>query len=149
MATKSSYNAAEAILRLEPTYQGTISRNIRSVMDESLTHLQIQALFLLNDIGPLAMNEISNKLHMSKQHLTRFVDSLVKRGLLERFQRAGNRRTVYIRITAAGEQALENYITYAIGIVAEHFDNLPEDDKTAIADAANIMTDIFIRLSEE
>lgn len=146
MATKSSITAAEAIMRLEPLYQGSISRTIRTGADESLTHLQIQSLFLLNDLGPLAMHEISDKLHMSKQHLTRFVDALVKKGLLMRFQKDNNRRTVYICVTEEGKRALTSYVSFAISTVAEYVDSLSEEDKNAVAAAANRLTEIFEKI---
>lgn len=139
MASQSSLKAAETLMAFDPIYQGVINRSIRSVADESLTHLQIQALFLLHDVGPLAMHQISARLHMSKQHLTRFVDALVKRGLLERFQKENNRRTVYIKITELGTTALKKYIAYAIETVAEMLEKLEEKDKSDIIAAADLM----------
>lgn len=148
MATKSSIKAAEAMIRLEPIYQGKFSRNIRYFADETLTHLQIQALFLLRDCGPLAMHQISVRLHMSKQHLTRFIDTLVRRGILERFQMENNRRTVYIRITPEGEKLLDDYIRYAVDTFATMVDSLTEEEKNNITNAANVLLDVISKVDD-
>jgi len=149
MATKSSVKAAEAMVRLEPIYQGKFSRNIRYFADETLTHLQIQALFLLRDRGPMAMHQISSQLHMSKQHLTRFIDTLVRRELMERFQRENNRRTVYIRITEAGLRQLEDYVKYAVDTFASLVDSLSEEEKNNLTAAANTICTVLDRLDEK
>jgi DNA-binding MarR family transcriptional regulator len=147
MTTIPSKRAAEALMRLEPVYQGKFSRNIRSLADETLTHLQIQALFLLRDAGPMAMHEIAAHLHMSKQHLTRFVDALVRRGLLLRFQKPGDRRTVYIKVADEGLAALNGFYEQALQIIGRIVSKLPVEKQEELADAALKMFEIMESIS--
>lgn len=146
MARVSSAAAAQAIMIFEPVYQGVISRRIRVVSDDTLTHLQIQALYLMRDVGPLAMHQISSRLRMSKQHLTRFVDALVKKGLLERFQKENNRRTVYIRITEDGLKALDEYILYATDVITDMMEKLDDEDRSKLVAAAEEMESVLSKL---
>lgn len=77
--------------------------------EQSFTQLQIGAMDMLRIDGPKSMRQISDALRMSKQQLTRFINVLVNRGLMRRFQQEGNRRTIYVELTEEGHRQLGDF----------------------------------------
>jgi DNA-binding MarR family transcriptional regulator len=98
--------AAWNVLELMPLIQNKWMRKFTPDPEEALTPLQISALSMLENVGAMPMNEAASGLHMSKQQLTRFADTLVKRGLAQRSHRGSNRRTIYISITDEGRDLM-------------------------------------------
>lgn len=101
--------AAKEIFEVFPVLQNDFMRRYETQADNALTPLQTHALRVMNEHDKLAMNELAQHMHMSKQQLTRFVDGLVRRGLFERVYDERNRRSIFIRLTEEGQKELEIY----------------------------------------
>ena len=56
-------------------------------------------MFLANNPGYDTARDMVEHRHLAKSHVSASVDALVGRGLLERFYRDGNRKTIHLRIT--------------------------------------------------
>lgn len=71
---------------------------------EDLTHIQFNILRILQGAQPkpLSAGQVSERLMFSKSDVTRLLDRLENKGLLERKMCAYNRRKLEIRITEAG-----------------------------------------------
>lgn len=69
----------------------------------------------------LPHHELARRTMASPSGLSRLVDRLVERGLVERCQRTDDRRSLHVKLTEAGiEQMREIWPIYA-GVIAEHF----------------------------
>ena len=70
-----------------------------------LTQIEADILLFLANNAPMdTASDIVEKQHLSKSHVSVGIDSLVRRGYLERFCRDGNRKTIHLRLLpAAGE----------------------------------------------
>ena len=68
----------------------------------------------------LRMVEVSRSLLLNKSGVTRLVDRLEQRGLVERASCAEDRRVVYTRLTERGRQALDEASPLLVAAVAEH-----------------------------
>ena len=99
----------EAFLNLWRTYD-----RLRMLEDElfgryDLTPQQYNALRLLRGVTPgkLATLALASRLVSRAPDITRLLDKLVERGLIERERPAENRRVVQVSITPAGMELLD------------------------------------------
>jgi DNA-binding MarR family transcriptional regulator len=97
--------------------------------EQSFTQLQVAAMDMLRLEGPKSMKQISDTLRMSKQQLTRFINVLVNRGLMHRFQQEGNRRTIYVELTDEGLKQLGEFTQSKMEERVESIMNLSAEDK--------------------
>ncbi len=58
-------------------------------------------LFLANNPQYDTAHDIVEQRHLAKSHISAGVEALADRGLLERYQREGNRKTIHLRLTEA------------------------------------------------
>ena len=66
-----------------------------------LTQLEADIiLFLANNPAYDTARDIVEKRRLAKSHVSIGIDALVSRGLLERFQLEGNRKTIHLRLTS-------------------------------------------------
>lgn len=60
-------------------------------------------LFLANNPEYDTARDMVEKRHLAKSHISVGIDALAERGLLERFRREGNRKTIHLRLTPAAD----------------------------------------------
>jgi DNA-binding MarR family transcriptional regulator len=98
----------EAFLVLWRTWDRLRAIEDRFFARYGLTAQQYNALRILRAAHPepLPTLGIGERLVTQAPDVTRLVDKLVRRGLVERQRPADNRRTVHVRITAAGIELL-------------------------------------------
>jgi DNA-binding MarR family transcriptional regulator len=78
------------------------------------TYLQYAILMLLRDHMLVNPKDICREFHRNSGALTRVLDQLCDRGLLERDRSARDRRKVDLRLTAAGHSALDILIPIVV-----------------------------------
>jgi DNA-binding MarR family transcriptional regulator len=137
--------AAESFSRMIPSVSREI-RKFESTNGSALTPLQDRALKLSAEAGALPMNEIASRMQMSKQQLTRFIDSLVRKGYLERSFKENNRRTIFIRITQTGINAISGNYQSACDFHAREFEKLSDEDTAALRDCSDRLVEILSKL---
>ena len=65
-----------------------------------LTQLEVDILLFLANNPPFdTARDIVEKRHIAKSHVSAGVESLTRRGLLERYRQSGNRKTIHLRLT--------------------------------------------------
>lgn len=139
-------SAAKKIFDVWPIIQNTFMRRYEMQIDNSLTPLQIQALRMMARNDKLAMNEISSRMHMSKQQLTRFVDGLVRRNLFERVYDDNNRRSIFIRITEEGLNELKIFAEEGIEFFAFQLEELSDEEVGRVEEALATIEEILGKL---
>ncbi|WP_459128775.1 MarR family transcriptional regulator [Guggenheimella bovis] len=85
----------KAIFAPEVTREFTISRK------------QLYAMSVLNERGQMNMTQLAQGVGVSNQQLTKIVDVLVQKGMIQRSYNPNNRRVVLVHLTDEGV----NYIT--------------------------------------
>lgn len=79
--------------------------------------------------GSLRMGDLAERLLLSRSGLTRLIDRLVARGLVERHSCPSDRRGTYARLTPAGRELLDAARPTHLRGVREHFlDRLSTND---------------------
>ena len=72
-----------------------------------VTMLQYETIDALARVGEATMNEISGAMSLANSTMTRVVDQLVEKGLVERRADPEDRRVVRVALTAAGEEKVD------------------------------------------
>jgi DNA-binding MarR family transcriptional regulator len=100
----------EAFLSLVKTADTLLRELERLLKPYGLTATQYNALRILRGAGEegLTCSELSERLINEDPDVTRLLDRLEKRALVERTRDSKDRRVVMTRITAAGLELLEN-----------------------------------------
>ena len=111
MPTTRSKTAALEDLRLALGELFGAQRRLRgrdAANKDSLTHAQMHLLGVLFDKGgELAASRLAACAELTPTTVTQMVDPLEKHGLVERVRSAEDRRVVFVRLTAAGREAVE------------------------------------------
>jgi DNA-binding MarR family transcriptional regulator len=117
-------------------------RNMTSAIDErlerehelSLSSYEVLLLLSRADDNALRMGELADELLLSRSGLTRLVDRMVARGLLERHTCSADRRGTYARLTDAGRKKFSDARPTNLAAIREQFvDRLEEDDLEDLA----------------
>lgn len=64
-------------------------------------------MFLANNPGYDTAHDIVEQRHLAKSHISSGVEALAGRGLLERYQHEGNRKTIHLRLTEAASPIIK------------------------------------------
>jgi len=100
------------------------------------TRLQSEAMELIRQNGCMPMHSIAEQMNMSKQQLTRFIDTLVKKGALTRYNKDSDRRTIYIELTDEGKRLLEEHYRLSRKEHIEKVEALTDAERARLMDAA-------------
>lgn len=79
----------------------------RETVSPRLSHLQLQALTLIDRHGALNLGALSELLFTATSSASRLCDRLEATGLIERHQRADNRREVLLAVAPDGGRLLD------------------------------------------
>jgi DNA-binding MarR family transcriptional regulator len=123
-----------------------IMRFIRSQMRdhrENLTVPQFRTLVLLSHDGDPTMSKVAEHLGISLPAASRMVDGLVRRGLLERQTRAGDRRSVSLSLTSVGQRTFRAALHATEQMLTQHFKALSDKDLAQVAGAMDTLASLF------
>ena len=99
------------------------------VADLRLTPAQANTLVALEHLGEVTMNGLADEMLLHGTTMTRMVDSLVARGLVERLTDPRDRRVVRVRLTPAGSEAAGEVRRRRRESMAKAMQGLPESDR--------------------
>jgi DNA-binding MarR family transcriptional regulator len=78
--------------------------------DAGLTAKEFGTMVVVSDNPDLTQKEVGNAQHIDRNSIGQVVDALEAKGLLERLQRADDRRVYNLRLTAAGKKKLAKMV---------------------------------------
>lgn len=103
---------------------------------------------LVNAGAPMRVGEIADRMQVVGPHITRQVQALEQRGLVQRITDAKDKRASLIEPTPAGAEAARTYMTTVLGWFQETIAHWPAQDR---ADLGRLLTklvdDVTTRLS--
>ena len=99
----------EAYLNLQRTANALSQRIAEQLRGHDLTPAQYNVLRILRGAGerPLNASDIAGRMITRDPDVTRLVDRLEKRGLVERWRCTEDRRVVWTRISPAGRELID------------------------------------------
>ena len=109
-----------------------------------ITKSQIIIFIVLHYRGSVTMSEVAQYISSSKEQATRAVAVLCDNGLIERFEDAGNRTHVLIRLTEQGKAHLQRLIAKLRSEVAERLAaSLDEEEIHELNQAVNTVVTLL------
>jgi DNA-binding MarR family transcriptional regulator len=93
--------------------------------------------------GPLSAGHLAQRFGVSRPTITRMVDGLVKKGLVERHVGLEDRRVAMTSLTPQGRQMLEATEDSATRSMADLLTTLPPDRLTRLEAALGDLTDLL------
>jgi DNA-binding MarR family transcriptional regulator len=92
-----------------------------------LTMPQLKVLFRLNAQGPSKVGSLARALRVTLPTMTGILDRLVEQGLIRRDEDPADRRLVISRLTAAGEELVDQLQAASRGRLARVYEALPPE----------------------
>jgi DNA-binding MarR family transcriptional regulator len=141
-----SFGARDCIGYLISRVQSLMRPQIEAVFDkQDLTFSQWRVLMCLRDGIANTCADISRELSHDSGSLTRLVDQLDRRGLIQRTRDRKDRRVVTLALTPAGRAAIKAAMPHVVAHFNDVLDGFsPQDVKTLIA----LLTRLLVRARE-
>lgn len=134
------------VLRVAKAVQASLSGPLQARFDLSLSEIEALANLSVAPEGTLRMSQISDALVTNRPAITRLVDGLEAKRLVERRALPGNRRAVNAAITDAGRSRFREVSPFLEEALSRKLgDALSDDERTAFS---STLTGILARLGE-
>ena len=101
--------------------------------DLGLTISQLRVLKLLRE-HPASCGQVAEHLGITASTASALIERIVRRGLVERGIRAGDRRVTDLRLSARGRQLLDEIDPSKRGAITASIDDLAPDDRARLAE---------------
>lgn len=117
-----------ALMEIFPIVQKLLLNTI-DLHSVTLTRTQMLVLFTLSGKKNLNMSQLASYIASSKEQTTRAVAPLVKQGYVVRFHMEDNRKKVYVRLSALGEDFIYREKQLVKERLSSKFNNLSSEDQ--------------------
>lgn len=121
MEARASEAAWRTLVRAHAVVLDAIERELERGQGIPLTWHEVLFRLAAAPDGALRMQDLADRLVLSRSGATRLVDRLEKAGLIERASCPSDRRGTYAVLTAAGRSALAKVGPLLRSAIAEHF----------------------------
>ena len=116
-----------------------LARLLRQQDDSGYAPAMITALAVVEREGPLTLGALAAHEQVSPPTITRLVDSLEERALVERVRDEQDRRVVRVRITTRGKRLLESSRTRRTEWLSRQLRELDDDQRARISAALDVL----------
>ncbi len=106
---------------------------------QGVTLSQCHTFDVLSKNGDLTMNELSRQMGLAKSTMTRIVNTMVRRGWLERKRDQRDKRWVSVRLTAEGRKMSENVNRSSREYVQRILKHLPAEKIPQLVESLNLV----------
>ena len=126
----------EAVLDAMGTFEALARHALMASRGDGLTKTEADIIMRLHFCGKLSMSNLADDLAVSKEHITRSIASLVKRGLVEKRRSSENYRMVEATLTEEGMKLAETIRLASIERVRRRLDVVSEQDRETLLRAS-------------
>ena len=142
-ASRSAAEAAANLVRTADALLAEFDRRRREIAD--LSPSAFQALAVLEGAGePLAGHVIAERLLVSSASMTSLLDTLERRGLIERHRHPDDRRKVLIHLTDEAREIVDRMLPEVHAASTQALANVAEADREQLIDT---LTTIRVQLA--
>jgi DNA-binding MarR family transcriptional regulator len=136
LLTLPRLNAWGAFLTAHKALETILNRELEAACGLPLTWFDALAQLRMAPGHRLTMTQLASALLFSKSGLTRLVDRMVEAGLVERLARPGDRRSLHIALSGAGEEKFRQALPIHLNHVKRHFAAHIDDRETKAVESA-------------
>ena len=123
-----------------------LNRSLGIVQKEEYSPVQMYVLITLLTHGEMTLSECSRCTRISKQQLSKLIDSLQARQLVTRRTNPANRRSILLSVPAQGMKKLMQYKEKQIEQLTPLFAQLSEEDLCALKQCFSELRRILCKL---
>jgi len=134
---------AKEFFKLVPQIMKNVVKPFENVSKNSLGPMQLGLLNFLKHEDSISMTEISKKLNVSKQQLTKLTDKLAEKNYIDRVNDLKDRRSIKITITEIGIQFLNEYEKQVLDLMKTRFEKLSNDNLNELQAAVDSINKIM------
>jgi DNA-binding MarR family transcriptional regulator len=116
-----------------------LARLLRQQDDSGDAPALISALAVIDRRGPLTLGALAAQEQVSPPTITKVVDTLEARGLVERVRDDADRRVCRVKVTARGRRRLDASRTRRTAWLARQIDALPASDVAQLTAALDVI----------
>jgi DNA-binding MarR family transcriptional regulator len=142
---------AEKILEVTPRVMNQIRTHMRDIAQNSAIELTVPQFRILNRLNKYSTNysELAAWIGVSLPGISRMMEGLVLRGLVERDRSSVDRRHVGLRLSERGKKIVQETRLQAQLRFAEKFRNLPEDVCAEMLSALETLDRILFKIENK
>ena len=133
------------MLHFHQLYSEKISKRFRNQHVDAVTQAEYLVLAIVAESGAVSMSSLCERTMMLKQQITRMVNQLEEKGLVQRERSAQNRRVVLVRPTQAGCSLIQEVHKAVHDELSRIFSQLDEQAVEAYLGAIETINDILER----
>jgi DNA-binding MarR family transcriptional regulator len=141
-------DAAEVAHRLRLSIT-RLARILRQQDESGLPPTLASALSTIDSAGPLTLSELAARESVAPPSVTKAVDKLEGRGLVQRRRDERDRRVFRVHVTAAGHKLTATNRSRRTAWLATQIRNLSDDDVACLTGAAEILDRLTGRGGEQ
>ena len=134
---------AKQILEVIPPVMREIRKEMRSLAKSDLTVPQYRILNHLSNTSS-SNRDVAEWMGVTSPTMSRMINALVERSLLERAHGKKDRREVRLSLTPKGRKALEAIRAAVQQKLAEKFVNLPPEQKLQLSEGLEVLKNLFL-----
>ena len=115
------------------------SKELQHAENYRLSIMQFRCLRILHSFKTLTVNQLANEMHLTSGRITRIVDGLVKKELVQRNTDEHDRRYFHLALTPEGRKLTSKMIDDYHNIHKEIIANVPEDSREMLIEMLSIL----------
>ena len=119
------------------------SRDLSDHVDLTVPQLMCLKAIAESEAETVTVRQVSQRVSLSPATVSRIVDRLVRKGLVERQRWESDRRKVFMTLTPAGMERYETLPTPLDERFLEHLEQLPEDERLGLLAALERIVELM------
>ena len=132
------------VLDTVPLVMRTIRTEFRNQRSGDLSVPQFRTLAFINGNDGASLSSLANHIGLTLPSMSKLVDELVNRGLVDREEYRQDRRRICLRLTSQGKNELEVVHNHTQAFLAGKMSSLTNEELTTIARSLQILNDLFV-----
>lgn len=124
----------------------------KAIITDNFADISNNDMHIIEAIGDVKVRNMSNiakRLNITVGSLTTAMNSLVKKGYVDRIRSEEDRRVVYIELTEKGGLAYDHHAEFHRKMTSSVIDNLGEDELKVLVHTLMLLTDFFHGYKED
>lgn len=116
------------LLSLIPIFHEKLIKPSEGLLGGGLSRILFFTLSIIKTEGLITMTELSAKMEMPKQQMTKIINRLCEVGFVERLYDKADRRIIRIGMADPGKNYISDYMERLLELIAENIGNLEDHD---------------------
>ncbi len=105
--------------------------------------------YLLSEDRPVSMKELANYLAVTHSRVTHLMDSLIKKGYIDRIASTEDRRVFFANITDTGSEIVNKHMNEGVKVYSKLLQKLSQEKVDSIFEALKLWREFLDQLPQE